>query len=348
VSWCKVRQWRDALSRVDAADLGTGLSPEGAREAWQVALEALSDEALDSAAARRGAPYHRATFVAARTVFTAPIEWCAVLLGRGTEVTLKVAAESDGTGRALVHAAANVGLPLALSTERGAVEGAELVVAMGSDETMSALAASIAPAQVLDTHGHRFSVAWVTGEATDDPWVPEDFRDPWGSVAADLALHDGRGCLSPVAVFTPLPIEAAAISLAAAMARAEARWPVGRVGPGEWGLARSRGSLARVTGFEVPAGRGAVHALPLRFFEPASFPRHVALFHAPDARALVEVLEPWKRWLSTVGTNRVQDVTTLQQLGPIRICATGRMQRPALVRVHDGRDWVGDTLRAHR
>ncbi|TNE85945.1 MAG: hypothetical protein EP330_23705 [Deltaproteobacteria bacterium] len=261
-------------------------------------------------------------------------------------MTLKYAAGAEKTANAFVEAARTAGLPLTASPDRRAVEHSQLVVAMGADHTMAQLRASLTPHQTFDAHGHRFSVAWVTGEASVDPVVPEGFRDPWGAVAADLALHDGRGCLSPVAVFTPLPLEEAAEALADAMVRAEARWPLGEVGAGEWAQARSRGALATVTGFCVPAGRGAVHALPLRLFEPSVLPRHPALFHVPDAEALMEVLRPWAPWLSTVGTESTGAASAVRALGAVRVCGLGRMQRPNLVRLHDGRDWVGATVRS--
>ncbi|MCO4743949.1 MAG: hypothetical protein KC912_04115 [Proteobacteria bacterium] len=343
MSLARVKSWRDALRHADATEFDTGLSAEGARAAWSAALDALGDHALESALARRGKPYRTAAFIAARTVFSAPLEWCAVLLARGTSVTLKLPSGALGAGPAMAEAARSAGLPLTWTQDRAV--NAELVVAMGSDETMAHLTDQLPASTVLDPHGHHFSVAWVTGQSTVDPVVPEGFRDAWGAVAADTALHDGRGCLSPVAVFTPLPLEQAGPALADAMRRAEQRWPVGDVGCGEWGLARSRAALAQVTGEVYRAGRGSVHALPLRFFEPAVLPRHVALFHAPDVETMVATLRPWAQWLSTIGSDAPKATSALLELGAVRVCGLGRMQRPDLVRLHDGRDWVATTLR---
>ena len=81
-----VKAWRDHLLALPVPS--SHLSPAGAEEVWLGALAALSNEALD--AIDDGPAYKTAVLVCARTVLTAPLEWCAVLLARGTRVTLKV------------------------------------------------------------------------------------------------------------------------------------------------------------------------------------------------------------------------------------------------------------------
>ena len=112
-------------------------------------------------------------------------------------------------------------------------------------------------------------------------------------------------------------------------------------------MARSRAALARVVGEVYQGGQGAVHAVPARWFEPTTLPRHVLLCPAASPVELAEILKPWATWLSTVGTDDPASIDALQALGPVRTCGLGRMQRPDLVRIHDGRDWVAATLRPH-
>lgn len=340
--WDEVRAFRDRLRSVDPAGVETGQSPEGIREAWGAALDALDDAALEDAAAIPGRAFPRAVVVFTRTVATAPIEWCAALLGRGSAVTLKAPADAQGLAPLLAEAAAAVGLPLEVRTDRQVVEDADLVVAMGSDATIAEIRASLRPEVRFLAHGHRFSAAWVTGRPTPDPKVPADFRDAWGAVAADLALHDGRGCLSPAVVLTPLPLDETCDAMAAALARAEARWPPGGRSAGEGAAIRARRALARVVGVV----RGDVHGLPVAKLVPVALPRSVAVVHVPDAAAAAAVLAPWRRSLSTVGSDDPAADRVWVDAGATRVCGLGRMQRPPMRRAHDGEDWVAAIVQA--
>lgn len=346
MSWDRVRAWRDRLRQLDPSYQPTGLSPEGAREALDAALDALDDDSLDRAAAVGGKPFATAAVVAARTVTTAPIEWCAVLLGRGSAVLLKYPQDDPGLAHLLVNAARDVGLPLVGVAEHEAVHQADLVVAMGSDETVRDLRAAIPPRVRLLAHGHRFSAAWITGTPLPmDGRIPDDFQGSWAGLAADAALHDGRGCFSPLAVFTSVDLDVACDRLAEAMEHASARWPVGTVSPGEHASIRARRALARVTG-ELREGDGwAIHGLPVEHLDPISLPRCLAVYQVEDVTSAARALAPWARWLSTVGTDDPDSAGTWISLGATRVCRPGRMQRPPLLRPHDGEDWLHATAR---
>lgn len=320
MSWQRVRAWRDRLRTLDAATLDTGLSPEGAREALKVALDAISDEALEDAAALPLRPYATAHVVPASTVFTAPLEWCAVLLGRGSAVTIKRPRARSTLIDRMVEAADD--LPLRATDARD-VGGADLVVAMGSDATIEAIRPTLKPGARLAAHGSAWSLAWVT-------------RDVSG-LASDLALHDGRGCLSPAVVFSP--IADAAARLADALREAQARWPVGEISAAEGSAIRARRALARVLGRSVDGDGWAVHVLPADRFVPAGLPRAPVLVPVRD---LEEAIAAARRWPSraTIGTDDPEAAAAWQGLGASRVCALGQMQRPPMRRTHDGVDWV--------
>ncbi len=326
MSWSAVHRWLERLRAIDPAQLDSGLSAEGARAAWAASLDALTD--LDRVAALGGRPYRTASFIAASTVFTAPIEWLAVLLGRGSHVMLKAPSARPGAAPMLAQTAAAEGLPLQLVSARDPALLADLIVAMGSDASMSAIRAAAPPAAKLLLHGHRFSVAWVAGS-------------DWDGVARDIALHDSRGCLSPSVVFTPQPLERAVAGLAAAMGRAQAELPVGQVGDGEGARIRSRGALARVTGVEASGPGFSVHGLPAHLWRPTALPRSAAIVSVAGPDEAAAVLAPWLRWLSTIGTD---EPGTAAVIGPeARVVALGHMQAPPLLRQHDGRDWLVET-----
>lgn len=321
MSWERVRAWRDALLARDPAD-PTDPGAAAAREVWRDALLRVDDATLDRAAAVSGAPYRTATFVAARTVAVAPIEWCALLLGHGTAVRLKHPRGEPGAAPLLAEVAAAVGLPLTVTDDRGAVTGAELVVAMGSDEAMDALRARLSPGSVGLLFGHRFSAAWVDAAG-------------WDGVAAACWPFDGRGCYSPQVVFTPSPLADAVPALAAALARVEARWPRGRVGAGEVARIRARGALARVVGVEARGDRHAVHGLPATHWHPEGLPRCPAVVSVPDRAAAAAVLAPWSRWLSSVGDDGGGAWFPDRPVA-VRVCPAAELQRPPVDRVHDG------------
>ena len=74
--------------------------------------------------------------------------------------------------------------------------------------------------------------------------------------------------------------------------------------------------------------------------EEDALPRTIAVVQLPDRSAALELLRPWARWLSTVGT----DEPGTDWLGA-RVCALGQMQRPPVDRLHDGVDLLRATLR---
>jgi hypothetical protein len=326
-----VQRWRDALMRRDPADFDTGLSPAGARLAWSNALSPWTDAALADIDALPGAPYRRAALITARGAFTAPLEWCAVLLLRGTEVVWKVTDGGDGVAAAAAEAARALGLPLTTSRSRAVVGEADLVVAMGSDATIDRLRATLPPATHLLGFGHRFSVAW---------WTQLDQAD---ALAADLAAYDTRGCLSPAAIFTPLPLTDAGPRLAEALACAEATWPRGAPSAIEAAHARTRRTVARAVGQTWEGDGWAVWGFPLALLEPVTPRRTASLYPAARLEDALTALTPWRPWLSSIGTDVAHP-----PLDPLRVCALGTLQRPPLDRLHDGLRWIAHTARPDR
>lgn len=327
MSWEKVEDWLAELECVDVPGLPMATQP-GAERLWLEALSRIA-EGLEAAASVEGEPYRTATFVAAGTAFTAPLEWVALLLGHGTRVVLKHPTGRPGAALAMAEVAQALGLPLTATDDRAAAQEAELVIAMGSDETMDALRASLPPSTTALLFGHRFSAAWVGADA----------EGAWADVAEALWPYDSRGCMSPQVVFTPVPLEQAVDGLARAMARAQRTHPRGLAGHAEAATIRARGALARITGVERHDTGWAVHGFPARHWSPGALPRCVSVVHAPDRRAAAAVLEPWSRWLSTVGDDGGAEWFTA------RVCPIRQMQQPPLDRLHDGVDVLRSVVR---
>lgn len=321
-----VRRWRDRLREADLATVATPLSKPGLRLVLHDALEMLDDDALDEVAAMPGRSFPTAAMAVPRTVPTAPIEWAAVLLGRGTRLVLKPPAGEPGLVPILVDAAREVGLPLTQGEGHAALASAELVVVMGEDDTVRAVRRQHPHATVLG-FGHTFSIAFASS------------AEMIGGVARDAIRFDGRGCMSPVALLSPLPLEEACAALAAVMEQAQRDVPRGAVTAAEGAAIRTRRARARAEGIVHEGESWSVHGLPAGRFEPLGLPRSLAVHHATDA-TLDRMLAAHATALSTFGTD-----------GPappwphVRICRPGEMQRPPLVRLHDGVDWLAATLR---
>ncbi len=328
MSWGDVQGWLASIGGSALPEMD--LSPAGARAAREAALRALSPDVLVRVASLDGTPFRAARFVAARTVFAAPLEWLAVLLGRGTRVELQLPSAPSDTGRAWAlweQLARAHGLPLRL-VSRGEGSTPELLVAMGSDDTIAELAADFDGARFLG-FGARYSAAVC--ESVDD--VP--------AIVSDLALYDGRGCMSPGLVVVPDggSLGPIAEAFAHALADAEARWPRGRLSDAEHARIRSRGALARVLGHQEEGPAWAVHQLPWSHRSVVSLPRAPLLCVPPNPDAAIAALAADPN-LSSLGTRRHVVVTDGG-----RVVLPGTQQSPPVERRHDGVDWLRATFR---
>ncbi len=325
-----------SLSRhPDPAALSDGLSPAMARACLQLACDSLGRQALDLATQVPGLPPNRAAVVAARGVFTAPLEWVALLAALGSEVLLKVPSQAPQFGGALATAFTERGLPVRTTTSHD-LEKPDAIVAMGNDETMSALADRYARARLL-LHGHRFSVAVVRGQS------PALARQ----LSMDALLYDGRGCFTPVAVLhLGGPESAAALTgqLALQLPETARRYPPGQRDPlsgPQWrrrtGLARTRGSLSQ----DPPP---ATALLPLTFFDASALPGFLPVHPVADLEELQGTLGPWTPWLAACATD-LEDPAPLLRAGFERICRPGTLQAPPIPRPHGGREMLRPLMR---
>jgi hypothetical protein len=326
----RVRAWRDALRRDVANAPAAPLSREGLALVLGHALDAVHDDALAAAWARPGAPVATATVVAARTTLTAPVEWCALLLADGAQVTLKHPSDAPGLAPWLASHAVHAGLPLRATGRRDVGLDAERVVVMGGDATVRAVSA-VVPAGRLLAFGHRASAA---------VWDPRAAPEAADALAADLGAHDTRGCMSPAVILLPPgSADIARAALAPALARAEARWPRGDVADDEHAALRAQRALARVLGHVEVGATWEIHTLPAAQATLAPLPRRAQLVETDDP---IGWLQPLAGVLSTVGHDPSAPAAVLHGLSAalpdVRLASLGAMQAPPLARRHDGVD----------
>ncbi len=320
----RVTAWLDHL-RAHKADCPTGpLSEEGRDLILGHALDVLTPRALRQIATTP-APDCTA-IVVARTSMTAPLEWAAMQLARGGRVLLKHPSGAPGLTTWFASTAAAHGLPLTATDDRQALAAADLLIALSSDDTIDTLRRQWPDTPLLG-FGHKFSVAWLTDAREAD------------ALAADLAAHDSRGCMSPSVVLTPRSREEILPVLTAALDAAQARWPRGSLQPAEAAALRSRTAMVRVVG-EVVEGRDwQLHRVPAARALPATWPRVLQLVTGATEADLQRFIGPR---LSVLG---IADgaLPGLELRPTARRCPLGEMQRPPFPRRHDGVDMVEAT-----
>jgi hypothetical protein len=313
-----------ALARLRTAEAGSlsqGLSPENASACLQQSVRPLNEVSLLAGLEQSGTLPRSLGIVVPYGVFTTPIEWTALAVSAGVRVHLKAPTRDPAMVRTLAQVCMEEGLDVTWGTDNS-MPAVDAIVAFGADSTMESIRATY-PKVPFVGYGHRFSVAFVAGD-------PEAAAR---SLAIDVARYDSRGCMAPTAVFTTGDPQMLGEALALAMAECEARWPRGRIDPAlgpEW---RRRLGLARVLGRVWTGAKWAVTMLPAAHFVPAALPRMITIHSVQNAEKFDTILSPWRRWLSTCGT----DLPGHHPQGFHRVCPLGWMQAPPFPRNHDGR-----------
>ena len=324
----KVKQVRAALAawgRMDPCAWNTGLSPAGARLAQEVAVDLALADSLE----RPGCtPPSTLVIWCASNVFTAPLEWTALFCALGSRVVLKAPSSCPGPTLALAEAFSNLGVEAYVGDHTSSLqllEDAQGLLAFGSDEALAQLDRTVPPGLRRSLHGHRISFAVVSGDATAASGLVED-----------AVLHDGRGCMSPAAVFClgdPGPLTEA---MASALAQSHSEVPPGPLEPWQGPEWRRRIGLTRALGSTLEGSGWAVTTSAPREVGLGALPRLMAVHPISD----LSVLEGLSQLpLSTCATD-LEDTGGLGDLGFHRICTPGAMQRPPLDRAHDGVDLV--------
>jgi len=285
------------------------------------AMRPINEQSLRTALDVAGPMPESMAIVVPYGVFTTPIEWTALALAGGTHVHLKAPERDPSLVRVMVEAFASEGLPVTFSTDKSLPDVAS-IVAFGDDQTIGSIQQAN-PQASFAGYGHKFSVAFASG----------DVEQAARCIALDVARYDTRGCMAPTAVFTTGDPTELCERLSVEMATCESRWPRGDVDPAlgpEW---RRRVGMARVVGQTWEGAQWAVTSTPASAFTPSALPRMVEVHPVEDADSFEVFFHPWRRWLSTCGT----DLPDHHPVGFHRACALGWMQAPPFPRNHDGR-----------
>ncbi|HTO71890.1 MAG TPA: acyl-CoA reductase [Myxococcota bacterium] len=325
-------------------------SPEVVERGVQLALAGWTESALESLRAREvpspcWVPPVTAVWLAG-SIPTAAFSALALPLLAGSAVYAKPASADPLSARFFAASLAEtdpaIGAALAVGSDAKALDEADAVVAHGSDATIAALRARVGAGRPFLGYGHKGSLA-ALGPAVEPAVAAR-------RLALDVALWDGRGCLSPawvLAVDAPRGRAAElARSLASALEEVEDELPRGALAPGEASELvelRARAAVREGTRLEMAAGAStwtvALEAGDVRP-PPGAF-RFVSVVPVPDLESLGSFCAGLTPTLSCVGhagfgAERARLAELAAAAGASRLCPLGRMQLPPLDWNHDG------------
>lgn len=235
------------------------------------------------------------------------------------------------------------------TTDEGAMaaaaEEADVVVAFGSDASISAMRSLTPPSARFVGHGSKVSFAVIGDDALAS--ISDELAD---GLAYDFTIYDQQGCLSPRAAFIQgdgQEVQRFANNICERMRHWEELLPLHELSlPEAATMARQRDdALVRAaTGEPVrlvshPSERFVVTLQPAEPFQLGCVNRFCDLRHFHDFGQLARVLAPYANKIATFGSAGTAESIQLlaRRLRVPRISQIGKMQNPPLEWTHDGR-----------
>jgi hypothetical protein len=231
------------------------------------------------------------------------------------------------------------------------LEMADAIVAHGSDETIAAIRSRVPAHRIFIGHGHKLSLAVVGPDVEIDGAA--------GAAGLDVALYDGRGCLSPAYVGVidrPRGRAAAfATALADVLQQLATELPRGQLAASEEAAIRylrARAALREGVRLEIPK-RGTAWTVmiePVGSRPPPGLLRCISVVPLSDASELELWCDELAPHLSSLGHagwgGPSAELTRAVGVGGgSRVCPLGRMQFPPLDWSHDGMNPIRSLLR---
>lgn len=304
------------------------------------------------------APARLSVLVLAGNVFTACVQpWSLALLARAP-LLVKASSKDDLLPRLFHAALAEIDPILAdacavvtfpggtPALEATILSRADVVSAYGSDNTLTSIRQRLSATTTFIPHGNGLGAGFVPALASK----AEALRAA-EAFALDVAAYDQRGCLSPHAIWVERggAIDAVGFSrmLADALGRLAKELPRGSLATStgaaqlQWrGVAAVRGELFEGDGYAVSyEGEAALRLSPGY--------RNVLVLDASSAEAFALAIAPLGVHLKCIGVaadapRRTSIARSLPPPLAPRVCEAGRMQRPSLLSLADGRlPWEG-------
>ncbi len=335
-------------------------SPRALDRALELGLAGWSERALRDWVARERpsdacAPQVTAVWVAGPIPSNAFALVCAPLLA-GSAVYARAPSIDPYSlplfAQTLAEQDPEVAAALGLGHDDAVLASADAVVAEGRDETLAMLRARVPPAHSFIGYGHKLSLAAV-GRGIDPLHAAR-------ALALDVALYDGRGCLSPACIAVEDVPHGRAENLASLLAteleRMERELPRGTLDAAEHLAVRElRARWASRDGARAWLARSGTHWGVVSVPESDTPPlggafRNVPVVAVPDLHGLERLCDSFAPHLSTLahagfGEGQAALGPLALRAGASRLCALGRMQLPPIGWRHDGRGAIAALLR---
>lgn len=354
--------WSEAMVRLVLTDLLRLLSRPGLATLLHDELGPQSADASFASHAYRATqrllvPPSVVVHIMAATVPTAIIEAFVLSLAAGVPVLVRASREEPITARFFVHALRHFAPELspyvaAVTWDHNDTRFADaiqevspVVVVHGSDASVRAVRHALNEHVVVHGHGHRISFGVI---APDEALTQGRIEELAHDIALDAALFEGGGCMSPQTLFVLPPPAQPRLHSLLAEAIAQRAFPTLHehlpMATPPVDVAADHMQQRGVATFvgechEGPAGTVLLwHEPTLRSSHGY---RHLHLARIRSLDDVLDALRPYQHQLSTAALfasdrARRSFAPLLAHAGVRRICPFGRMQRPVLLRAHDG------------
>jgi hypothetical protein len=304
----------------------TGLSTQSVSYALGACLEHHVSRATLSGMCRQVDRISRAHVILSSNVFVANFRAIMLALAQSTQVHVAASRREPVMAQLLLEASRGAfQLVPAVRAEPG-----DHVWAYGSDDTLTALKASLIAG--VHFHGHGYGMGAAVFRETKDLRKLE-LKTAAANLALDVVAFDQRGCLSPRVLLiegSRAFAETTCDFLVEALSELEGSLPRGTLSADEQADARWHETTMTFLGSSVQAGKGMVFLDPVEerlILPPIGRYLHVATTQDPLSR-LTE-LGPL---LTTVGFFNEGSLPGMlrAQIGDRRYVSVGQMQRPPL------------------
>ena len=235
--------------------------------------------------------------------------------------------------------------------EKLADADADVVVAFGSDETLTAIRAALPATIEFVGFGSRISCGYLSRSAIKSP---APLRHALEQAARDIVLYDAEGCMSLHVLFVEIAtpedeqkLPAIAQNLAQAVAAATVEFPPSRQEINSrltTAAVRATHSFRAAQGKSVGAHAGPATVIIDRDVPPPLRPMTTLLVPVSNETEVAPYLQRHGLRVETLAVEHadINSITLSRMIGAHRITTFGAMQNPDLAGDHGGRSRIHD------
>lgn len=318
----------------------------------------------EATCARLALPPAVATQYVAGTVPSVAVEVIALSLLARVPLLLKTSSDEPYLARAFVDELRSIKPELAdcvavmtwpggdAPLDDAVAQGSDLVIVYGGTDAVASMRRRCPPTTRFIGYGNRVSLGVIS--RTDTLSGSPSLRSVALGIALDASAYDQRGCMSPHTIFVatdaPWSPDQLAESLASfAFLRVEEILPRGNIDAQTLARIQQSRGVFEFTGRVYTAPTATILVADDTRFYPSPGGRTLHIVPYRQTSDLLDALAPLHDVLSSASLlcspqERSTLVSQLGRAGVRRICRPGRMQRPVLIREHDGRPRIADWM----